>query len=214
MQVKSTCHSSETYIGVSLIHILFRWDRPILINTQHPAIFFMILHPTHFSHTNVFNMADTATKPRRRSWFQKNGGFTSFFMTGGGSSQGNSPPTTTQQAPQPTSLPSPPSRSRSLDMEIDNGPVKTTLASRISKAAKRGLKRIPTSVDLRRLDDSSDSSSSNKRSKVIPFTAPSTPPSEEDKVPDTIDDTFIASDEAEADRIQFKSDLIRLAFDG
>lgn len=160
-------------------------------------------------------MADTASKPRRRSWFQKNGGFTSFFMTGGGgSNHSNSPPSTTQQAQQPTSLPSPPSRSRSLDMENDNGPVKSTLASRISKAAKRGLKRIPTSVDLRRLDDTSDSSSSNKRSKVIPFTAPSTPPSEEDKVLDAIDATFIASDEAEADRIQFKSDLIRLAFDG
>ncbi|KAI7877240.1 S-adenosyl-L-methionine-dependent methyltransferase [Lichtheimia hyalospora FSU 10163] len=98
-------------------------------------------------------------------------------------------------------------------MENDHGP-KSTLASRISKAARSGLKRIPTSIDLRRYDTLDSSNSSNKRSKVIPSTAPSTPPDEQDKKIESIDDTFIATDEAEADRIQFKSDLIRLAFDG
>lgn len=162
-------------------------------------------------------MTDITSKPRRRSWFQKNGGLTSFFMTGTGTASSNRdscPPTMTQQ---PTALPSPPSGSQSMDMESDIGATKSTLASRISKAARRGLKRIPTSVDLqRRLDDTSDSSSSHKRSKVIPLTAPCTPPSEEDKKLDDSmdDDTFITTNEAEADRIQFKSDLIRLAFDG
>lgn len=137
-------------------------------------------------------------------------------MTGTGtpsSSRDNSPPTMTQQ---PTALPSPPSQSRSMDMESDIGAPKSTLASRISKAAKRGLKRIPTSVDLqRRLDDTSDSSSCHKRSKVIPFTAPYTPPSEEDKkLDDSMDDTFITTNEAEADMNEFKSSLMRLAFDG
>lgn len=117
-------------------------------------------------------------------------------------------------------------------------PKPSSLASLISKAARHGLRKLPTSTDLHSFKQQQqqqrpDSSfglklkrtRSSRRAATVPESLvsvvqqpqPSSPPQPAAQAPTTTtrqSSYLMTTSEEEADRIQLKNDLVKLAFEG